>query len=413
MYHLLIYVFVVLQAFVVCIPAMRFARFLFQRSSPRPDFQPNAVIIIPCKGVDSSLEDAIRTLLFQEYKNYGVLFVTESTTDPAYAVIRRLIAVSPRPAEIVVAGLATDCGQKVHNLTFAVNALSRFYPSAEIIAFCDSDTRPQSDWLLNLVAPLANEEVGATTGYRWFLPANKRVEAFLLSAWNAQALFLFGDRSSFAWGGAMAMRRGDFEQWDVKRWWEGSVSDDGGVTNAVHTAGRRIQFVPRCVVLSPANVTVSSLLEFTNRQILLTRIYMPIAWRHIVTLTMYFSAALLMAITFIATLSQGGPNNTLAYVIPGIVMIALVALQGWLQASFAMQILVAQRYELWTLRWVFLLILPLVSVLVLWNVIVACVSRRIMWRGVEYELIGPNQTSIRRFRNAPERSGASGCVAMD
>ena len=40
----------------------------------------------------------------------------------------------------------------------------------EVLVFVDSDARPEKSWLKKLVAPLADETLGASTGYRWFLP---------------------------------------------------------------------------------------------------------------------------------------------------------------------------------------------------------------------------------------------------
>jgi cellulose synthase/poly-beta-1,6-N-acetylglucosamine synthase-like glycosyltransferase len=67
----------------------------------------------------------------------------------------------------IVAGPAVDRGQKVHNLSVVTSAIDR---ASEVLVFVDSDARPAGDWLKSLVAPLQDETLGATTGYRWFVP---------------------------------------------------------------------------------------------------------------------------------------------------------------------------------------------------------------------------------------------------
>jgi len=394
MLYALIIAFLGLQLLVVLSPMLRFAKCFRRSASLRASDTPKAVVIMPCKGIDSALVETIRRLLRQDYADYGLLFVTESEQDPAHGLIKGLLDDASCPAHLIVAGPAAACGQKVHNLTKAVDRLDELFPQTEIIAFCDSDAQPQSDWLANLVAGLADPEVGVATGYRWYLPAGKGLGSLLLSAWNAQSLFLFGDQSSFAWGGAMAMRRTDFENLEIRQRWRGGVSDDGSVTTAVRSQGRRIQFVPRCLVASQGNASLSDLVEFTNRQIILTRVYMPSAWRDIVALTIYFFAlfALVAVLLYRAFTQQDLPDGVVNLLLPGIAFATV--LQCWLQTTFAMRILPQHRDELRRLRWAYLSVMPLVAPLALWNVIVSCFSRRIVWRGIGYELRGPNQTVI-------------------
>lgn len=190
------------------------------------------------------------------------------------------------------------------------------------------------------------------------------------------------------------MRRVDFENMEIRRRWRGGVSDDGSVTTAVRSHGRRIQFVPRCLVASRGDASLRDVLEFTNRQLILTRVYMPRAWREIVAFTLYFCALFVLVgvLLYRAFAQQELPEGVVNLLLPG--MGFAMVLQCWLQTTFAMRILPQHRDELRRLRWAYLGILPLVAPLALWNVIVSCVSRRIVWRGIGYELLGPNQTVI-------------------
>ena len=83
-------------------------------------------LFAPCKGLDLDLEANLRAMLRQDYDDYEVTFIVENTDDPAYPAIRRAMAEHPWvPARVVVAGRATDSGQKVHNLRVATQHLSR------------------------------------------------------------------------------------------------------------------------------------------------------------------------------------------------------------------------------------------------------------------------------------------------
>ena len=62
-------------------------------------------------------------LFAQRYLPCGICFVVESLNDPAVAAIERVAREQARvPWHIVAAGVAEDCGQKVHNLIAATRA---------------------------------------------------------------------------------------------------------------------------------------------------------------------------------------------------------------------------------------------------------------------------------------------------
>src|SRR2546423_6009585 len=151
------------------------ARYLsyIQREAARdkPDFTPYVSIIAPCRGLDQGLRENLATLFRQDYPAYEIIFVIDSEDDPALAVIEEVrrefdaIAHSSTAhvaTRICLAGEATESGQKVHNLRVAVSETN---PQSEVFVFVDSDARPRTRWLRSLVAPLADEQMGAATGY--------------------------------------------------------------------------------------------------------------------------------------------------------------------------------------------------------------------------------------------------------
>src|SRR5262249_23228053 len=148
----------------------------------------------------------------------------------------------------LVAGAATDRGQKVHNLTVAVKHADA---DSKVFVFVDSDARPARHWLRALVAPLGDTQVGAATGYRWFV-ASYGLASHLRSVWNASIASALGadERRNFCWGGSTAIRRSTFESAKVPDYWRGAVSDDFALTRALRDADLRIKFVPQCLTPS-------------------------------------------------------------------------------------------------------------------------------------------------------------------
>src|SRR6185436_7464858 len=134
-------------------------------------FTPFVSVIAPCRGLEDGLRENIAALFQQNYPAYQIIFVTDRADDPALGVIAEVQDLwrdAWYPAtKCVIAGPATESGQKVHNLRAAVLETD---PRSEVLVFVDTDARPHGDWLRSLVAPLSDERLGASTGYRWFIP---------------------------------------------------------------------------------------------------------------------------------------------------------------------------------------------------------------------------------------------------
>src|SRR5438105_1821751 len=227
-------------------------------------------VFCPCKGTDSQFEKNIRSILDQDYPNYEVTFIVESGDDPAFMALRNLGV-----SNILIAGRATDCGQKVHNLACAV---TRSGHTAGIYVFCDSDARFSGNWLSKLVAPL--DVTNITTGYRWYVATRAHLPTLMRSGWNASSVGVLGDHHrNFAWGGSTAIYRETFERLNILHAWHGSVSDDYAITNAAHRAGTKILFVPECLIPTYGECTWRELFEFTTRQVVITRVYHAGLWR--------------------------------------------------------------------------------------------------------------------------------------
>lgn len=389
------------QSFAALLNCIRFALYsLRSRYERRNPYRPKALLIVPCKGIDYGFEENIRAMLSQDYRDYDVVFVVEHEYDPAYSVLTRIMKSHRRSAWMVTAGQAEQCGQKVHNLCAAIDMINALDRRAEVLVFADSDARPSRQWLANLIDPLSDRNVGATTGFRWFIPSGylffgviSKFPSIIASIWNAGALSLLGENSSFAWGGSMAIRRDTFDALQIRRRWEGSVSDDYVLTAAVRDAALKIKFVPQCLTASHIDMRVSDLLEFTVRQMRITRVYSPGVWKlaaaaHITYNAMFWGGLLRLVYSKIAF---GQVNFTLLYLFLGIY--GLGALTGLIRVVTASSCVDLDR-SLIKHKWAYVFTYPLASLVYVYNILASVKQRRIVWRGIDYELISPNKTII-------------------
>ena len=254
----------------------RFARSRLSKL-PEPEFRGRVALFAPCKGLDEGLSENLRPLFEQDYPAYELTLIVESPDDPAVSTITRLMDEYPQTAaRLVVAGRATESGQKVHNLRTATANLS---PSIAILAFVDSDARPSRHWLRQLVYRLDRAEVGASTGYRWFIPQRPTLANLLLYSINSTVATLLGNTPfNLVWGGSWAIRRDVFESTGLHQAWYGTLSDDLVASRVLYRAGLQINFEPSCIVASPLNVKGHQLFEFVRRQYVIGRFYVPIWW---------------------------------------------------------------------------------------------------------------------------------------
>ena len=273
----------------------------------------------------------------------------------------------------------------------AVNAA---HSQSQVFVFTDTDARPQKFWLRSLVAPLQDEAVGAATGYRWFI-AKSGFASHLQSVWNAAIASALGDRGdkNFCWGGSTAIRREVFETLRVADRWQGTVSDDFTITRVLHDAGLPIKFVPQCLTPSFHRSSTGELLEFTTRQLKITRTYASRLWRSVLigsvifTLT-FFGGLALVIVRAVLGFSAVTPLMLL------LLMFAMGAVKSHLRLRAVGLIINDDRMRGFRTTLAHVLLWPIASVLFLYNALAAAMSRRITWRGITYELISPNETVI-------------------
>ena len=376
---------------------VRFVRYLQKETANElPEYTPFATVFVPCRGVDEGLKENILSLFAQDYPAFEIIFVSDSADDPAFAVIeeaRQSFQKQTGPViSTFVAGPATDSGQKVHNLREAINAA---HPQSEVFVFTDTDARTQKFWLRALIAPLRDENIGATTGYRWFVARDGGFTSHLLSVWNAAIASALGERGekNFCWGGSTAVRRATFETLTVADRWKGTVSDDFTITRVLHEGGLAIKFVPHCLTPSFHRSTPRELIEFTTRQLKITRAYASHLWRSVLIGSLIFVMTFFGGIALVIFRAVFG----LSFATP-LVLLLLIFAMGAAKSHLRLKAVglvindEAVRRAATTLAHVFLW--PIASLLFLYNALAAARSRRITWRGITYELKSPTETVI-------------------
>jgi hypothetical protein len=155
-----------------------------------------------------------------------------------------------------------------------------------------------------------------------------------------------------------------------------------------------IKFVPRCLTASHGGCTASELFEFTTRQLKITRVYAPNLWRVVLFSNLLFTIIFFGGLALVVARLVGG----LSFVAP-LALIAAIFITGSLKAALRLRAVSlalaaggnAPRARDWLAH---LALWPLTSALFAWNALAAAGSRRITWRGIEYELKSPAETVV-------------------
>jgi cellulose synthase/poly-beta-1,6-N-acetylglucosamine synthase-like glycosyltransferase len=355
-------------------------------------YQPTGRIALfaPCKGFDIDLAANLRALMEQDYDNYEVTFIVESTDDSAYPEIRRAIREHAWvPARVVVAGRATDSGQKVHNLRVATQHLSR---RIKYLAFVDSDARPRPEWLRMLVARLDEPGLGAVTGYRWFTPQRPTLANALIYSMNCDVISLL-TRSSHCliWGGSWAIRRDTFEAIDLHGAWKGTLSDDLVASKLMRRMRLEVRFEPACVVESPLDQPFGQAMSFIRRQYLIARFYTFDWWALSLLAATCSNVAWLGNLGMLAwSLLSGSPSPWIPLAVSAVLYLVTVyrgALRQdlvktyfphWEKASRPIR-----RFDVWAN--------PAVEFAHWLGVVISSVGRHIVWRGIRYHVLPGGQ----------------------
>jgi ceramide glucosyltransferase len=354
-------------------------------------YAPRVAVLCPCKGMEPGLERNLIALTEFDRQNYEIFFILASGSDPARSVVERVAKNSRVKAHVIIAGNPSNCGEKVNNLRVAVEQLPEEF---EVLLFTDSDGRPGKSWLHHLVAPLGDSTIGATTTMRWFIPNRSNLSTALLAAWNAPVVSMLGERGkNFCWGGGTAIQRSIFEQSGVKDEWRNSVSDDYSLTRALARIGRSIVFIPECLTLSYVETDFEGLMEFTNRQILITRVYAEKIWAPAALTHLLYCLTLLLGTMLI--LSDVFTQRPAFHIVTlTFLPVLLSSIRGALRLSGVTEALPAARSQITGQAWIYVLLTVLIPFLYVANFVNSLVTRKIRWRDVTYELVSPEQTRI-------------------
>ena len=359
------------------------------KGEPDPDeleYRPPATLILPVRGVDFGLAQNLRSLADQSYPDYEFIVVARDEGDPALALAR--LTLGDRARYVAAGSPPADRGEKIHNLLAAVAAAR---PESEVFVFADSDGQVTADWMSNLIQPLGDEQVGASTGFRWYFPEEGGFWSLLRSAWDSTIVGRLSadDSKNFAWGGATAIRRETFDATRVAEYWQSSISDDYRLAQAVHDANLGVRFAPAAMVGAAGECTREEFLDWATRQMTITKVYNRRLWMVGLIAHIIYCGAMVTSVLTLLTGDLLGLGGLVVVLVPGM---AQGATRGHVGA-----LMFPDRQE-WFDRHgsIYFWMTPLATWVWLYAFLASAMTNRIVWRDYQYELIAPDRTRLIR-----------------
>ncbi|WP_315790659.1 glycosyltransferase family 2 protein [Fischerella sp. JS2] len=352
---------------------------------------PKAAVILSLRGADPFLTNCVQALLHQNYPQYNLHIVVDSQQDPAWNIVNKTIQ-QARAIHVQVNPLIArhnTCSLKGSALVQAIEALDDSY---QVVAFIDADVIAHPNWLRELVTPLMDEEIGATTGNRWYMPQTRQWGSLVRYLWNTVAV-IFMCIHQAPWGGSMAMRLSVLRQSGLLEIWKQSVSVDVPIYKALQAMGLNVKFVPTVMMPNREECNLARCLRFITRQLLVTRLYNP-QWPLVVAQVFASTSAVLLTIALLLIALISGNMGTAISITGGFVCYILAMAVQLVLVEQVVQRVIRARGESTTrfsaLMMVKILVtIPLTQLVYAVTVVSAILIQKVEWRGISYQIKGP------------------------
>jgi cellulose synthase/poly-beta-1,6-N-acetylglucosamine synthase-like glycosyltransferase len=326
-------------------------------------------IIVPVKGQTESQKRILASLLLQEYKQYRVMFVVETSSDPANQVVNDLCEHYAHAFKIV-SGKSRHCAQKNFNLIKGIQALDE---KTELIVFCDSTNEVGPNWLKEFTFPLRDKACDVVTTFRGFKPEPENIWAVSQAIYGTLLLLLM-TLAPRPWGGATGIRRSLVSKLNVAEAWSNTVVDDLVLGNVLEKAGCKTLFQPQLALKSPLfNQTFRQFADYLNRQLLFPKFTNPGIWLGTTIIELNF-ATCLAAVTVVAFIQLLGSMHWASWWV--------LALPPWVVAIGTFWL---RKYSLYTIssaRWVLgtFVLIAVAGIILARSIFV----KYIEWHGIKY-----------------------------
>ncbi len=352
---------------------------------------PRICVIMPLRGADPFLKDAILSVVNSQYPNLLLQIIIDCEQDSARSVVEATLR-NVSKHRYHVDFLRDHCPDRSLICSSILQAIDANSEHCDLFSFCAADMVLPADWYWHLVNAMNDKNVGCPLGNRWYQPLEGQWGSLVRQAWNAGAVVIMW-LCEIPWGGAVALRPADIKQSGLYSLWQTSLVEDVTIYDAIRRIGKSPKFVPALTVVNQEEIDVSNGFRFIKRQMLWARLYHPRWW-----LVLGHALAGLSAIvipTFAAMVAIMSAQYLAAGVSAGAILVYVVTMVLlWIQLEncVARTLLHTsceiKSHRTWTRLFRMTLVVPLVQVLYPIAAIACSLATYADWRGIRYVFLG-------------------------
>jgi ceramide glucosyltransferase len=216
-----------------------------QRVPRATESLPPVSVLKPLCGAEPGLYPHLRSYCEQDYPEFQLIFGVRDPSDPALAVVARLVSEFPHlPIGVVVNAQQHGTNCKISNL---INMTER--ARHELLVMADSDTWVRPDYLKSVTAPLLDRGVGLVTCLYRDVPTAgvwSRLGAMYINEWYMPLVVLgwFLGSRAYVSGQTLCVRRATLEAIGGLRVLADHLADDYRLGELVRARGLRIVLSP-------------------------------------------------------------------------------------------------------------------------------------------------------------------------
>lgn len=327
---------------------------------------PPVSILKPCFGLDAGLEENLESFCHQDYPGpLQVVLCLQRANDPARPIAEKLAARYPGLVTLVVTQSPPVINGKIQNLLGGLRETKH-----DIVIISDSDVRVASDYVRQMVRPLADPQVGYVCSlYRVVMPRSlgERLEALTFNAdFVPQILFTeWVAAADYCLGASLAYRRSDLARVGGLEAVADYMVEDYEIGRRLLSLGKRRVLIPHVVDMRASLPTFAAWWSHQVYWDQNTKVANPAGFIGTI-LTRAIPFALLFA------LARRGDDVSMAVVIASVLIRNL--------CSKAVMDLIGDREvgKLW--------LLPFRDCLVIGSWALALIKRTFIWRGLRFRV---------------------------
>jgi cellulose synthase/poly-beta-1,6-N-acetylglucosamine synthase-like glycosyltransferase len=382
-------------------PVVLLSRFIWQYHrkldfTGAPERLPKVAVILSLRGADPHLRDCLIGLLTQNYPRYSVYIIVDSAEDPAMAVVEEVLQREHSSNVDVQVALLEQRGEQCSlKMSAQLQVLTKLGDDFEVVAFVDGDSITTRNWLRYMVTPFANCRVGATSGFRWFVPADRPFGSLVRQLYNIGGDCVFRTVFHIPWGGSLALRHSVLRESNLLSYWRKCFCEDVSLYRVLRAMDLRLEFVPAATNFNSEPIELRGTYRFIHRQIMCVRLH-SVFWPVICTSGLAHNLALWIGLILLAV----GLATQSRELILGIgSALAVYAFVGF-SALKVSDRLVRQRENPpphirygWKLIPAFVLLLAMST----YSMIASLFVRTVEWRGIRYRIEGRDRLYLLEY----------------